>query len=63
MDFAAREGLLDAGLKMRSLTLPDTFIDQAAPAKMYDMAGLNADDIEAACLKVLGIEQLADKRA
>jgi 1-deoxy-D-xylulose-5-phosphate synthase len=32
-------------LKFRSLILPDLFIDQDAPDKMYDIAGLNAKQI------------------
>ena len=49
----AREGVLDKGLKIRTLTLPDRFIDHDAPATMYDMAGLNAAQIYAAALDVL----------
>ena len=62
-DFLAEEGLLDGALKFRSMTLPDTFIDQASPEAMYEIAGLNTPDIEAKVLKVLGIEDLASKRA
>ena len=39
------EGLLDNGLKVRSMHLPDVFIDQAAPDEMYEAAGLNSDGI------------------
>ncbi|WP_223421475.1 1-deoxy-D-xylulose-5-phosphate synthase [Tateyamaria pelophila] len=41
----AAEGLLDQGLKVRSMHLPDVFIDQAGPDEMYAAAGLNADGI------------------
>jgi 1-deoxy-D-xylulose-5-phosphate synthase len=41
----AREGLLDGRLKVRTMTLPDRFIDQASPAAMYADAGLTAADI------------------
>jgi 1-deoxy-D-xylulose-5-phosphate synthase len=36
---------LDNGLKVRSMTLPDTFIDQDTPAAMYATAGLDANGI------------------
>ena len=45
MHFLSSHGLLDTGLKFRSLTLPDLYIDHDAPEKMYDLAGLNADQI------------------
>ena len=49
------EGVFDAGLKFRSMVLPDTFIDHANPRDMYATAGLNAEDIEAKVLEVLGV--------
>jgi len=51
----ADEGVFDHGLKFRSMVLPDTFIDQASPKAMYDMAGMNAEHIEAKVLEVLGV--------
>ncbi len=59
----AEEGAFDVGLKFRSMTLPDRFIDHAAPHDMYDEAGLNAPQIEAKVLEVLGVASLAGKRA
>ncbi|MGR3502057.1 1-deoxy-D-xylulose-5-phosphate synthase [Pseudaestuariivita sp.] len=41
----AGEGLLDRGLKVRTMTLPDRFIDQASPDQMYLDAGLTAQDM------------------
>ena len=52
----AAQGLLDAGLRVRTMTLPDRFIDQASPARMYEQAGLTAADIAATALRALGIE-------
>ncbi|WP_424966387.1 1-deoxy-D-xylulose-5-phosphate synthase [Dinoroseobacter sp. S375] len=52
------EGVFDTGLKFRSMVLPDQFIDQASPRDMYDIAGLNAEDIEAKVLATLGVAQL-----
>ncbi len=58
----ADEGVFDHGLKYRSMVLPDIFIDQAGPREMYDVAGLNAADIEAKVLEVMGIATI-EKRA
>ena len=58
----AEEGVFDSGLKYRSMVLPDTFIDHANPRDMYADARLNAEDIEAKVLDVLGV-QVLDKRA
>ncbi len=49
----AEDGLLDRGLKIRSLALPDRFIDHDSPQKMYDAAGLNAAQIVATILSAL----------
>ncbi|MCA0929775.1 1-deoxy-D-xylulose-5-phosphate synthase [Ruegeria profundi] len=59
----ADEGVFDHGLKYRSMVLPDTFIDQASPSDMYTVAGLNAQQIEAKVLSVLGVASLGEKRA
>ncbi|MGA9432989.1 MAG: 1-deoxy-D-xylulose-5-phosphate synthase [Roseobacter sp.] len=59
----AEEGVFDTGLKYRSMVLPDIFIDQASPADMYAVAGMNASDIEAKVLSVLGIAQIGEARA
>ncbi|MGY6704545.1 1-deoxy-D-xylulose-5-phosphate synthase [Roseinatronobacter sp.] len=58
----AEEGVFDSGLKYRSMVLPDIFIDQANPHDMYAAAAMNAPDIEAKVLSVLGVAQLG-KRA
>ncbi len=57
------EGVFDAGLKYRSMVLPDTFIDQASPADMYAIAGMNADQIEAKVLDLLGVARIGAQRA
>jgi len=51
----ADEGIFDRGLKFRSMVLPDIFIDQASPEAMYRIAGMDAAQIEAKVLEVLGI--------
>ncbi|MEX0371351.1 MAG: 1-deoxy-D-xylulose-5-phosphate synthase, partial [Tateyamaria sp.] len=59
----ADEGVFDTGLKFRSMVLPDIFIDQASPADMYAVAGMNAEQIEAKVLNVLGVASLGEARA
>ena len=62
MQFMAESGLLDTGVKVRSMVFPDTFIDQNSPEKMYQEAAMSAKDIEAKVLDVLGVASLS-KRA
>jgi 1-deoxy-D-xylulose-5-phosphate synthase len=50
----AARGLLDNGLRIRTLTLPDIFQDQDTPEKMYEQAGLDARSIAASAIKALG---------
>ena len=57
----AEAGVFDAGIRFRSMVLPDAFIDQAGPRDMYAKAGLNAEDIEARVLSMLGVEVLRDR--
>ncbi|TVR45373.1 MAG: 1-deoxy-D-xylulose-5-phosphate synthase [Rhodobacteraceae bacterium] len=54
----ANTGALDRGLVLRTMTLPDRFIEQASPAAMYRDAGLTADDIATTALRALGIDSL-----
>ncbi|MCP5086922.1 MAG: 1-deoxy-D-xylulose-5-phosphate synthase [Rhodobacteraceae bacterium] len=61
--FLSDEGIFDTGLKFRSMVLPDTFVDQDSPAKMYEVAGMNAPQIEAKALEVLGVAQIGKARA
>ncbi len=42
LTLASDEGLIDTGLKLRTMRLPDTFQDQDKPDKQYDEAKLNA---------------------
>ena len=50
----ATAGLLDSGLKIRPMVLPDRFLDHDNPVKQYDEAGLNARHITATALAALG---------
>ena len=45
MQFLSDRGVFDRGLKFRSMILPDMFIDQDAPEKMYKAAGLDSNSI------------------
>jgi 1-deoxy-D-xylulose-5-phosphate synthase len=53
LTLASDEGLTDAGLKIRTMRLPDVFQDQESPTKQYDEAGLNAPHIVETVLKAL----------
>jgi len=45
MQFLSDRGVFDRGLKFRSMILPDIFIDQNTPEKMYETAGLDSSSI------------------
>ncbi|MFC5739000.1 1-deoxy-D-xylulose-5-phosphate synthase [Sinirhodobacter huangdaonensis] len=53
--FLAENGVFDRGFRFRSMVLPDTFIDHASPEDMYRSAGMNAPEIEAKVLELLGV--------
>ncbi|WP_029002917.1 1-deoxy-D-xylulose-5-phosphate synthase [Azorhizobium doebereinerae] len=59
MQLLSDEGVLDAGLKVRSLVLPDTYIDQDTPAAQLAQAGLDADGI---FIRTLALVQPAERR-
>jgi 1-deoxy-D-xylulose-5-phosphate synthase len=50
----ATSGVLDSGIKLRSMMLPDEFIDQDSPAAMWAKAGLDAKGIVATAFEALG---------
>jgi 1-deoxy-D-xylulose-5-phosphate synthase len=56
MQFLSLEGFLDGKVKLRSMFLPDTFIDQDKPEAMYAKAGLDADGIASMVFAALGRE-------
>ncbi|HEY6048304.1 MAG TPA: 1-deoxy-D-xylulose-5-phosphate synthase [Sphingomicrobium sp.] len=63
LTLASDEGLVDAGLKIRTMRLPDRFQDQDKPEKQYDEARLNAPHIVETVLKALrrnsvGVEEV-----
>ncbi|MFZ0065958.1 MAG: 1-deoxy-D-xylulose-5-phosphate synthase [Pseudolabrys sp.] len=56
----AEQGLLDQGLRIRCMILPDQFIDQDTPAAMYASAGLDARAIVAKVFEALGKDVAAE---
>ncbi len=55
----ATAGLLDGGLKVRTMVLPDRFIEHGKPDKMYEAAGLSAAGIVETVFEALGRDKLA----
>ncbi len=56
LHYLASEGALDAGLKIRTLTLPDIYQDHDSQANQYAQAGLDAGGITLTALQALGLE-------
>jgi 1-deoxy-D-xylulose-5-phosphate synthase len=56
----AEQGLLDSGMKVRTMALPDVFIDHDSPAAMYETAGLDAKGIVAKAFEALGKDVAAE---
>ncbi|AWI56225.1 1-deoxy-D-xylulose-5-phosphate synthase [Sinorhizobium fredii] len=54
LHFLAEEGLLDGGLKVRPMVLPDVWMEQAKPESMYAAAGLDRAGIVSTVFKALG---------
>jgi 1-deoxy-D-xylulose-5-phosphate synthase len=54
MQTLAEHGMLDGGLRMRAMVLPDEFQDHDTPAAMYARAGLDAKGIVAKVFEALG---------
>ena len=61
LDYLIRNDLTRPNLKIRPMTLPDSFQDQASPYDMYEEAQLNANHIEATALAALGEEVLSEE--
>ena len=61
--YAAERGLLNNGLKFRSMFLPDIFIDQASQSDMYNVAEMNSEHIARKVLATLGISKINAKFA
>ncbi len=59
LQYLAWKGLLDGGLKVRPMVLPDRFIDHDSQPKQLAVAGLSAKDIVAAALDAIGLDATA----
>jgi 1-deoxy-D-xylulose-5-phosphate synthase len=53
LTLASDEGLIDAGLKLRTMRLPDRYQDQDTPNAQYAEAGLDAESMVATVLAAL----------
>jgi 1-deoxy-D-xylulose-5-phosphate synthase len=62
LQFLAEQGVLDRGIKVRTMVLPDVFIDHDKPERMYAQAGLDATGITAKAMAALG-KSLAPRAA
>jgi 1-deoxy-D-xylulose-5-phosphate synthase len=60
MQHLAWRGLLDSGLRIRPMVMPDLFIDHDSQAKQLAKAGLSAKDIVAVALRALGVKTTAE---
>lgn len=54
LQYLAQSGKLDRGIRIRTMVLPDIFIDQDKPEIMYEQAGLNAEQIASTAISALG---------
>jgi 1-deoxy-D-xylulose-5-phosphate synthase len=54
LQFLAEEGLIDGGLKVRPMVMPDIWMEQAKPEAMYARAGLDRAGIVSTVFKALG---------
>ncbi|WP_457584303.1 1-deoxy-D-xylulose-5-phosphate synthase [Ensifer canadensis] len=57
LQFLAEDGLLDGGLKVRPMVMPDIWMEQAKPEAMYALAGLDRAGIVSTVFKALGQKQ------
>ncbi|MBI3113264.1 MAG: 1-deoxy-D-xylulose-5-phosphate synthase, partial [Rhodospirillales bacterium] len=60
LQFLANEGLLDNGLKVRVMTMPDRFLEQDKPETQYEQAAMKATHMVASVLAALGRADEAD---
>jgi 1-deoxy-D-xylulose-5-phosphate synthase len=57
LQYLAEQGFLDQGLKIRTMTLPDIFIDHDTPERQYELAGLNAAQIASRIRSLVDVRQ------
>ena len=63
LQFMAGDGILDGGMIVRTMTLPDIFQEHDKPELQYEEAGLNAPQIVATAMRALGIADATAKDA
>lgn len=61
--FLSSDGLLDYGVKVRSMTLPDFFVNHDSPAKQYEAAALTSASVVSTALMALGLDQAVETPA
>jgi 1-deoxy-D-xylulose-5-phosphate synthase len=61
--FLSSDGLLDHGVKVRSMTLPDFFVNHDSPAKQYEAAALTSASVVSTALMALGLDQAVETPA
>ena len=59
LHFMAHQGLLDGGIKVRPMCLPDRWIDHGSQKEQWAWAGIDASAIEATALSLMGKKVLA----
>ena len=62
VNWLLKNNMINNNLKVRSLFLPDKFIDQASPNVMYKEAGLDVAGITTTILDVLGIADIRSNK-
>ena len=63
LQFLSSDGLLDHGVKVRSMTLPDFFVNHDSPAKQYEAAALTSASVVSTALMALGLDQAVETPA
>lgn len=63
LQFLSSDGLLDNGVKVRSMMLPDFFVNHDSPAKQYETAALTSSSVVSTALTALGLDQAVEAPA
>ena len=63
LQFLSSDGILDNGVKVRSMMLPDFFVNHDSPAKQYETAALTSSNIVSTALTALGLDQAMETPA
>ena len=63
LQFLSSDGLLDHGVKVRSMMLPDFFVNHDSPAKQYEAAALTSSSVVSTALTAFGLDQALETPA